>query len=181
MAKIHLYNSVLINITISRLSRQLAENHGDFSDSVILGLQPRGVFFAERIRKRLQALEQVTLPLGYIDSTFYRDDFRKKGAPLRANTTKIPFDIEEKRVILIDDVLYTGRSVRAAISAMLSFGRPSEVELLVLINRKYGRHLPIEPNYIGQSVNTIQSQRVIVEWKEQGFAEDNIWLANQQA
>ncbi len=180
MAKINLYSNQLIDITISRLSQQLVENHGDFTNTVILGLQPRGVFFAERIRERLKELEDVNIPIGYIDPTFYRDDFRRKDSgPLKPNATKVPFVIEEKRVILVDDVLYTGRTVRAAISAMLAFGRPSTVELLILVDRKYSRHLPIEPDYTGQSVNTIQSQKVIVEWKEQGFEEDNIWLVNQ--
>jgi len=180
MAKINLYSNQLIDITISRLSQQLVENHGDFTNTVILELQPRGVFFAERIRERLKELEDVNIPIGYIDPTFYRDDFRRKDSgPLKPNATKVPFVIEEKRVILVDDVLYTGRTVRAAISAMLAFGRPSTVELLILVDRKYSRHLPIEPDYTGQSVNTIQSQKVIVEWKEQGFEEDNIWLVNQ--
>lgn len=179
MAKVNLYSNQLIDITISRLSQQLVENHGDFANSVILGLQPRGIFFAERIHERLKELEGVEIPVGYIDPTFYRDDFRRKDGPLKPNATKVPFIIEEKKVILVDDVLYTGRTVRAAISAMLAFGRPTSVELLTLIDRKYSRHLPIEPDYTGQSVNTIQSQKVIVEWKEQGFEEDNIWLVNQ--
>ncbi len=180
MAKIHLYSKQRIDITLSRLSQQLAENHGNFADSVLLGLQPRGIFLAERLRSRLQALEGEELPLGYIDPTFYRDDFRRgEAGPLRPNATKVPFLLENKRVVLIDDVFYTGRTVRAAISAMLAFGRPAKIELLVLVDRKYSRHLPIEPDYIGRSVNTIQSQRVIVEWQEQGFPEDNIWLVNQ--
>ncbi|WP_020527461.1 bifunctional pyr operon transcriptional regulator/uracil phosphoribosyltransferase PyrR [Flexithrix dorotheae] len=179
MAKLRLLNGKLIDIIISRLSKQLIENHGEFSDSVILGLQPKGIFLAERIKSRLLELSGVELPIGYIDTTFYRDDFRRRDSPLTPNSTNVPFIIEEKKVILIDDVLYTGRSVRAAISAMLAFGRPSKVELLTLIDRKYSRDLPIEANYVGKTVNTIQSQRVIVELVEQGFEEDNIWLVNQ--
>ncbi|UZR94385.1 bifunctional pyr operon transcriptional regulator/uracil phosphoribosyltransferase PyrR [Chondrinema litorale] len=179
MAKIKLLSSKLLDIMLSRLCQQLIENHIDFNDSVLLGMQPRGVFLAKRIKERLSEMINVDVPVGSLDTTFYRDDFRRRDEPLSPNSTHVPFIIENKKVILVDDVLYTGRTVRAAISAMLAFGRPSKVELFVLVNRKYSRHLPIEPNYVGKSVNTIQSQRVVVEWIEQGFDEDNIWLFNQ--
>ncbi len=168
----------LLDITISRLCRQLIENHGNFLQSVILGMQPRGIFLAERIKQHLTQILKKEIRLGYLDATFYRDDFRRRESPLRANTTDIPFLIEDKKVILVDDVLFTGRSVRAALDAMIAFGRPQKVELLVLVNRKFTRDLPIQPNYIGHSVNTIHSQRVKVEWKEQGKKKDSIWLIN---
>lgn len=179
MAKIKLLSSKLLDITLSRLCQQLIENHNTFSDSVLLGMQPRGIFLADRIQKRLNEMIGIEVPVGSLDTTFYRDDFRRRDTPLAPNATHVPFIIEDKKVILVDDVLYTGRTVRAAISAMLAFGRPSIVELFVLVNRRYSRHLPIEPDYVGRTVNTIQSQRVVVEWKEQGFDEDNIWLFNQ--
>ena len=178
MAKVNILNSQLIDVLISRLSRQLLENHPDFSQSVILGLQPRGIFLADRIRTRLKELEGIDAPVGYLDATFYRDDFRRRDTPLLPNANSLPFSLEAKSVILVDDVLYTGRTVRAALDAMMDWGRPTAVELLALVDRKYSRHLPIEPDYVGKQVNTIQSQRVIVEWREQGFAEDNIWLVN---
>jgi len=168
----------LLEITISRLCYQLIENHNDFSDSAILGLQPRGKFVADRIHTKLESLIRGKIKKGYLDTTFHRDDFRRRETPKMANETTIPFLIEDKKIVLIDDVLYTGRSVRAALDAMISFGRPKSVELLVLIDRKYTRDLPIQPNYIGKSVNTIQSQRVMVEWREQGKQKDNIWLFN---
>lgn len=174
-----LYNSFHLNITVSRLCQQLIENHNNFEESVILGLQPRGIFLAERIKSKL--LEEPTIQnisLGYLDATFYRDDFRRKELPIIANANKVPFIIEDKRVILIDDVLFTGRTVRSALDAMLAYGRPKQVELLVLIDRKYTRDLPIQPNYVGRHVNAIQSQKVLVELKEQGVQEDNIWLVN---
>ena len=118
------------------------------------------------------------ISLGYLDTTFYRDDFRRRDTPIRANATKVPFIIEDKKVVLIDDVLYTGRTVRAALDAMIAFGRPQKVELLTLVNRKYSRDLPIEADYIGRNVHTTLSQRVLVEWKEQGAENDNIWLVN---
>jgi pyrimidine operon attenuation protein/uracil phosphoribosyltransferase len=168
----------LLEITISRLCYQLIENHNDFSKSAILGLQPRGKFVADRIKSKLETLVKRNVPIGYLDTTFHRDDFRRRETPKKANETTIPFLIEGKNIILIDDVLYTGRSVRAALDAMISFGRPQSVELLVLVDRKYTRDLPIQPNYIGRSVNTMKSQRVMVEWYEQGGKKDNIWLFN---
>ena len=180
MAKLKIISSQLMDIMISRLSHQLIENHGSFEDSALLGLQPKGVFLAEKVKARLKELCGKELQLGYLDTTFHRDDFRRRAAPIKANSTNVPFVLEDKKVVLVDDVLYTGRSVRAAVDAMLAFGRPSKVELLVMIDRKYSRDLPVEASYTGRAVNSIQSQRVIVEWKEQGFEEDNIWLVNQE-
>lgn len=168
----------LVKITISRLCYQLIESHDDFSNSAILGLQPRGKYVADRIRDQLEILIEKKVDLGYLDTTFHRDDFRRRDSPKKANETTIPFLIEDKKVVLVDDVLYTGRSVRAALDAMISFGRPRSVELLVLVDRKYTRDLPIQPNYIGKSVNTMQSQRVKVEWMKYGGKKDSIWLFN---
>lgn len=171
-----LLNSELIKLTIQRLCHQLIENHKDFSNSVILGLQPRGVFFAEKIKSTLAEITKVDVPLGYLDVTFHRDDFRRGEEPLAANKTEVDFIIEDKKVILIDDVLYTGRTIRAAMDAMMAFGRPQSVELLAMVDRKYTRELPIEAKYIGKQVDSLQSQKVKVEWVEQGFKEDNIFL-----
>lgn len=176
MQKRLLFDSQLLQVTISRLCQQLIENHDDFSNSVILGLQPRGIFLAERIKTVLTEELKSDILLGYLDTTFHRDDFRRRELPLKPNQTKVPFIIENKRVILVDDVLYTGRSVRAALDAMTMFGRPKDVELLVLIDRQYSRHIPVEANYVGRKVNTLPSQRVMVELREQGSKKDNIWL-----
>jgi len=171
-----IFNSQILSVTIRRLCHQLIENHGSFDESVILGMQPRGIYLAKRIKANLEEILNKEINLGYLDATFHRDDFRRRESPLKANATYIPFIIEDKKVILVDDVLFTGRTVRAAMDAMISFGRPKKVELLVLINRKYTRDLPIEPDYVGRNVNTIESQRVLVEWKEQNKPDDNIWL-----
>jgi pyrimidine operon attenuation protein/uracil phosphoribosyltransferase len=176
MQKKLISNQELLDITISRLCYQLIENHNDFAQSAILGLQPRGKFVADRIKLKLESLLNRKVDLGYLDTTFHRDDFRRRESPKKANETMIPFLIEDKNIVLVDDVLYTGRSVRAALDAMISFGRPKSVELLVLVDRKYTRDLPIQPNYIGRSVNTMQSQRVMVEWQDSGGKTDNIWL-----
>lgn len=178
MQKRLILDGPLLEITISRLCQQLIENHQDFSNSVILGLQPRGVFLAERIQQKLEQLLNKQVRMGFLDITFYRDDFRRRDVPLEANTTSVPFIIENQQVVLVDDVLYTGRSVRAAMDAMIAFGRPSKVELLVLINRRYSRDLPIQADYIGKNVNTMPSQRVLVEWENHGAKKDNIWLVN---
>ncbi len=171
-----IFDSQVLAVTIRRLCHQLIENHGNFDETVILGLQPRGILLANRIKDSLQEILGKEINLGYLDATFHRDDFRRHEAPIKANATYIPFLIEDKSVIIIDDVLFTGRTVRAAMDAMISFGRPKKVELLVLVDRKYTRDLPIEPNYVGRHVNTIKSQRVLVEWKEQDKPDDNIWL-----
>jgi pyrimidine operon attenuation protein/uracil phosphoribosyltransferase len=171
-------SSPLLEIMISRLCQQLIENHQDFENAVIMGLQPRGIFFAERVVAELRERTGKNIPLGHLDATFYRDDFRRRDSPLLPNKTNVPFLIEGKRVILIDDVLASGRMVRAALDAMTAFGRPKMVELMVLIDRRYNRELPIEPDYVGMKVSTLESQRVQVEWKEQGFEADHIWMVD---
>lgn len=179
MQKRLLFNSKQLDITLRRLCQQLIENHGDFSKSVLIGLQPRGAFLAGRIQAELSDIIQKEVPLGLLDTTFHRDDFRRRDSPLKANATQIPFLIENKKVILIDDVLFTGRSVRAALDAMTTFGRPALVELLILIDRMYSRDIPVEANYIGKKVNTIKSQKILVELKVQGESEDNIWIMDK--
>lgn len=168
--------SPVLEIVISRLCQELIENHQDFTDTVVLGMQPRGIYFAKRVVAELNQTLQKEIPLGFLDATFYRDDFRRRELPLRPNNTYVPFLIENKKVILIDDVIATGRMVRAALDAMTAFGRPQSVELLVLVDRRYNRDLPIKPDYIGKRVNTLESQRVLVEWTEQGAETDRIWL-----
>ena len=170
-------SSPLLEIMISRLCQQLIENHDNFTDSVILGLQPRGIHFAERVTQELRKTTGQNIPLGHLDATFYRDDFRRR-EPLKPNATKVNFVIEGKKVILVDDVLATGRMVRAALDAMQAFGRPRKVELLVLIDRQYNREIPVEPDYTGMKVNTLDTQRVLVEWTEQGHEADRIWIVD---
>lgn len=175
MQKRLLLNSANFEITIRRLCYQLIENHDDFSHSALIGLQPRGVFVASRIHRHLcEILGTKSIQLGHLDITFYRDDFRRReiGAP---SETKIDFEVENKKVVLIDDVLYTGRTIRAGLDALLDLGRPEKVELLTLIDRRYSRHLPISPDYTGLQVDTIASEKVKVQWKETD-GEDSVWL-----
>ena len=133
------------------------------NDTVIIGLQPRGVFLSDRIMDEIRKEPAAkNINYGKLDITFYRDDIRKELHV--ANHTDIPFSIEGKRVILIDDVLYTGRTIRAALDALLDFGRPGKVELCVLIDRRFSRQLPIQPDYVGKAIDSIISQKVKVEW-----------------
>ena len=169
-----------LGIMLQRLCHQLIEAHHNFSGSVLMGLQPRGVLLAGRIQQELQTILGKEIPLGLLDITFFRDDFRRHNAPLAANATKVPFLVEDKRVVLIDDVLYTGRSVRAALDAMSAFGRPARVELLSLIDRKYTRELPIEATYTGLQVNTLETEKVLVEWQSHGAEADAVWLVDKK-
>ncbi|HRJ83560.1 MAG TPA: bifunctional pyr operon transcriptional regulator/uracil phosphoribosyltransferase PyrR [Cyclobacteriaceae bacterium] len=180
MQKKLILDSDLLDITLSRLCQQLIENHQSFEESVILGLQPRGIFLAEIIHKKLEKLIRKDIPMGYLDATFHRDDFRRREIPVKASEVRIPFIIEGKKVILVDDVLFTGRTVRAALDAMIAFGRPAKVELLVLIDRRHNRDLPIAPDYVGRTVNTLSTQKVLVELEAQGHEQNKIWLINNK-
>ncbi|MAC95687.1 MAG: bifunctional pyr operon transcriptional regulator/uracil phosphoribosyltransferase [Flavobacteriales bacterium] len=160
-------NQTQLALTIKRLCFQLIENHNDFSDTVLIGLQPRGIYLAKRIQKELnQILGSEKVLLGSLDTTFFRDDFRRRDSPLIPNKTRIDFIIEDKKVVLIDDVLYTGRTIRSGLDAMLAYGRPKLVELLVLVDRRFSRHLPIEPNYVGETVDSVDSERIEAQWEE---------------
>lgn len=175
MQKRLLLSSENFDISIRRLCYQLIENHDDFSNSALIGIQPRGIFVAERIHAHLsQILKTKSVHLGFLDITFYRDDFRKReiNSP---SATRINFEVENKKIILIDDVLFTGRTIRAGMDALLDLGRPEKIELLTLIDRRYSRHLPISPDYTGIQVDTIASEKVIVQWKDID-GEDAVWL-----
>ncbi|WP_299364162.1 bifunctional pyr operon transcriptional regulator/uracil phosphoribosyltransferase PyrR [Winogradskyella sp.] len=174
-----LLNSKEVSITLHRLACQLIENHDDFSDTVLIGIQPRGKFLADRLAQMLtQDYKINNIQLGLLDITFFRDDFRRGDKPLAANTTEIDFIVEGKNVVFIDDVLYTGRSIRSALTAIQSFGRPNNIELLTLIDRRFSRHLPIQPNYKGRQVDAIDNQKVKVNWIENG-GEDAVYLIDK--
>lgn len=162
-----LLNAKEVNIILHRLACQLIEKHNDFTNTVLIGIQPRGKYLANRLAKMLKEEYKIkNIQLGFLDITFFRDDFRRGEKPLEANTTEINFLVEDKNIVFIDDVLYTGRSIRAALTAIQSFGRPNEIELLTLIDRRFSRHLPIQPDYRGRQVDAINNEKVIVKWKE---------------
>ncbi len=167
MARKTLLDEKEMYIILHRLACQLIENHHDFEDTILIGIQPRGVFFANRLVRILKEDYKISdIKLGKLDITFFRDDFRMREDPLAASTTDINFIVDNKNVVLIDDVLYSGRSVRAALTAIQAFGRPRNIELLVLIDRRFSRHLPIQPDYKGRQVDVIKDEQVRVEWSE---------------
>ena len=173
-----LLSATEVHIALQRLACQLIENHDTFSNTVLIGIQPRGIYLAERLKEILEKDYKITkIQLGYLDITFYRNDFRRGDKTLSANTTKIDFIVEDKKIVFIDDVLYTGRSIRSALTAIQSFGRPLEIELLTLIDRRFSRHLPIQPDYRGRQVDAIGNEKVKVCWKEQD-GEDAVYLVN---
>ncbi|CAI8371285.1 MAG: Bifunctional protein pyrR [Owenweeksia sp. TMED14] len=160
-------NSRESNITLNRICCQLNEKHYPWNNSVIVGLQPRGVELANVILKRLKNDFLINdIPFGLLDSTFHRDDFRRRKQPIIAKPNKMPILIEGKRLILVDDVLYTGRSVRAALDALGDYGRPLKIELCVLIDRRFSRELPIQPDYSGHRVDAIADERVTLDWSD---------------
>lgn len=167
-------------LTIDRLCHQLIENHDDFQNTCLIGIQQGGVPLVNRIHQRLLEITGVSrIEFGKIDITFYRDDFRRRDKPIRASVTEMDFLVEGKNVVLLDDVLYTGRSVQAAMSALGDFGRPHKVELLALVDRRFNRDLPIKADYIGFRVDSLDDAYVRVDWKEVE-GEDIVWLFPQK-
>ena len=176
-----LLTSKEVHIILHRLACQLIENHLDFSNTILIGLQPRGKFLAERIKQILESEYQVSnVQLGFLDITFFRDDFRRGNEQIVPSELKIDFTIQDKKIVLVDDVLYTGRSIRSALDALTDFGRPAKVELLVLVDRKYSRDLPIQPDYVGIKVDTRANDKVKVDWKENGKKDSVTIITNQK-
>lgn len=180
MSRKILLNEKEIHIILHRLACQLIENHNDFSNSVLIGIQPRGVYLANRLIDLLKTDYKIKhINYGQLDITFYRDDFRRRDEPLQASETNIDFIVENKKVVFIDDVLFSGRSIRAALTAIQSYGRPNSIELMVLIDRRFSRNLPIQPNYKGRQVDVINSEKVTVSWKENN-KKDAVYLTNNE-
>ncbi|MBC8398263.1 MAG: bifunctional pyr operon transcriptional regulator/uracil phosphoribosyltransferase PyrR [Flavobacteriales bacterium] len=168
-----LLDSKKIEIILRRLVYELIENHKDFDETVLLGLQPRGIFFIDKILEVFKRDHpNIKIKSGILDYTFFRDDFRRSEKTLSASLTKIDFSIENKNVVLIDDVLFTGRSIKAAMSSIDTYGRPKSIELLVLIDRRFKREIPIAANYCGAKIDTFKGDRVKVLWGEK--LKDNV-------
>ena len=169
-------NANELSTILHRLCFQLIEDHNVFSETVLVGIQPRGVQLANRLLKLLADNDKNNkIDLGLLDITFFRDDFRRNEKSLKASTTKLDFSIENKTIILIDDVLFTGRSIRAALDALQSYGRPKSVQLLALIDRRFSRELPIQPDYCGIQVDSRLNEKVKVNWNEND-GEDSVYL-----
>lgn len=161
-----LYNADKLAVTLQRLAHKLLESRPQPSELAFIGMQPRGVLLSRRFHRLVCDLTGQDIPYGEVDATFYRDDFRRSPKPLLPNKTYLPFDVEGKEILLIDDVLYTGRTVRAALTALFSYGRPRRVDFLVLVDRKRKREIPIEAKYVGITVETLDTEKVMVEWLE---------------
>ncbi|MCB0769148.1 MAG: bifunctional pyr operon transcriptional regulator/uracil phosphoribosyltransferase PyrR [Flavobacteriales bacterium] len=167
MQPVPILSSKAFGLTVRRLCHQLIEEHGEMAGVALVGLQPRGVLLARRLRRELKRiLGKELFEYGELDITFHRDDFRHRATPPAPSATQLDFSLDDRKVVLVDDVLYTGRTIRAGLDAMLAFGRPAGVELLVLIDRRFSRELPIQPDYVGRWVDSIGDQRVTVEWAE---------------
>ena len=159
-------NKEELNLTLRRLAHQLTENHEQLNNLVFVGIQPRGVEAGKRIAEHIRTLyPDQPVHYGVLDITFYRDDVRSELHV--ANATSLPFSVDGKQVVLIDDVLYTGRTVRAALDALQDFGRPRKVELCVLVNRRFERELPIQPDYCGKTIDSSMAQKVKVDWEKE--------------
>jgi len=180
MADRILINEKKLEIILHRLCCQLIERHVDFSNAILVGLQPRGIYLLEALKEMLETHYHIQdVHCGKLDTTFFRDDFRR-GAPLKASETQMEVEVENKSVVLIDDVLYTGRSIRAALTAIDSYGRPKNIELLVLIDRRFSRHLPIQPDYLGAQIDALEGEKVRVYW-ENGKQKSKVYLEKHNA
>lgn len=155
------------HLTIERLCQQILEDWNDFSNVCFVGIQPRGVRFSDRLIQRLREVSgQPEIRYGKLDITFYRDDFRMASSPIAAHPNEMDFVVADKNVLLIDDVLYTGRTIQAALSALQHYGRPRTVELITLVDRRFNRHLPIQADYSGLVVDAVDDAYVKVRWQE---------------
>jgi pyrimidine operon attenuation protein / uracil phosphoribosyltransferase len=151
--------------TMNRLAHEIIERNRGVLKLAIVGVRTRGAILAQRIAKKIETIENKKVPLGILDITLYRDDFRKRLKQPLVQVTEIPFLIDDIDVVLVDDVLYTGRTTRAALDALMDFGRPSSIQLAVLVDRGH-RELPIQPDYIGKSVPTSVGEEVQVHFRE---------------
>ncbi|MGM9986587.1 MAG: bifunctional pyr operon transcriptional regulator/uracil phosphoribosyltransferase PyrR [Bacillaceae bacterium] len=167
VVKAKLLDELGMRRSITRIAHEIIERNKGIENCVLVGIKTRGIYVANRIAERIKTIEGQEIPVGELDITLYRDDLSKKtttGEPI-VKGSSIPTDINEKRIILVDDVLYTGRTVRAAMDALMDEGRPSQIQLAVLVDRGH-RELPIKPDYVGKNIPTSQVERIVVELSE---------------
>lgn len=170
-----------LGFILERLALEILDNHPNLHNTVLIGMQPRGIYLGEQLVERLQKRHSASVPFGKLDVTFHRDDFRQR-KDLRAAETEIPFVIDGQNVVLVDDVLYTGRTIRAGLDALLHFGRPARVELCCLVKRRFSREYPIDADYVGLHVDALAGTRVHVRWagQEGHDQEDGVWITANQ-
>tara|TARA_Y100000589_G_C26939475_1_gene541744 strand:+ start:38 stop:559 length:522 start_codon:yes stop_codon:yes gene_type:complete len=167
-------NEKKINIILERLSNEILENHFETTNSVLLGIQPRGIELCKRLYYNLNKINN-NVKMGKLDISFYRDDFRRFDKIITPSNMDLNISLENKNVILVDYVLFTGRTVRSAFEALLSFGRPKKIELLVFVDRRFCRELPIQADYVGIEVDTLENEKVFVKF---GQAEKSVYLTS---
>jgi len=160
-----LMDETALKRTITRLAHEIIERCKGTENIAVIGIRTRGEFVARRIAKKIEEVENTTVPVGVLDTVMYRDDFRRTKALPAMEITDIPFSVDDKILILVDDVIYTGRTIRAAMDALMDFGRPSAIQLAVLIDRGH-RELPIKADYIGKSLPTAKNEEVRVQMRE---------------
>jgi len=165
-----------LNRTVTRLAHEILEKNKGIKNLVLIGMRTRGEFLAERIKNKITEIEKTEPGYGVLDVTLYRDDFRTRLKQPEISVTNITFDINEKDVVLIDDVLYTGRTVRAALDALMDLGRPNTIQLCVLVDRGH-RELPIKADFVGKNIPTSINEEVRVKLKEID-GEDAVYLVN---
>jgi len=179
LEKREILNKESIHVTIERLCHQLIEVHNNFDNTVLIGVQPRGTYLNNRILERLkQTVQNNNIESGNVDISFYRDDLMRREEPILPEVMDISISLESKNVVLIDDVLFTGRSIRSAIDALMTFGRPKSIELLTLIDRRFSRHLPIQPDYRGRQIDVYDNQKVVVDWDKE-TRKDCVYIINK--
>ena len=166
-----------ISRVLSRMAHEIIERNRGLDDLILIGIRTGGIYLAHRIATKLMEIEGQTVPVGELDITLYRDDLAGKKEPPVVSRTKIPADITKKKVILVDDVLFTGRTIRAAMDELVDFGRPREIQLAVLIDRGH-RELPIKANYVGKSLPTGRDQKINVLLKEYSST-DRVIIKNE--
>ncbi|MFT4565928.1 MAG: pyrimidine operon attenuation protein/uracil phosphoribosyltransferase [Saprospiraceae bacterium] len=173
-------NEVQFGFTIKRLCHELIEEYDQFDNCCIIGIQDKGTILSDRIMLELKELVAVPIQYGKLDISFHRDDYRRRKTVIAPSPTEMDFIVEEKRVVLVDDVLYTGRSVHAAMSALQQFGRPKSIELLTFVDRRFNRHFPIQADYFGIRVDAIEEAYVQVEWKAHQGKDQIKFFANKE-
>ncbi|MHB8842103.1 MAG: bifunctional pyr operon transcriptional regulator/uracil phosphoribosyltransferase PyrR [Candidatus Aquicultor sp.] len=162
--KTKVMDSETMGRAITRIAHEILENNRGADNLAIVGIRNRGIFFARRLAEKIKEIENVELPVGSLDVTFYRDDVKTHSSP-KIYKTEIPFDVTDKTIILVDDVLFTGRTTRASLDAIMDYGRPAAIQLAVIIDRGH-RELPIRADYVGKNIPTARKERVKVNVSE---------------
>lgn len=176
MSEVLLLDAAAMNRALTRISYEIIEQHKSVDELILVGIRTRGIYLAERIAQKIQSIEKKVIPVGELDITLYRDDrhFSSEAVEPVINHTTIPVSLKGKSVVLVDDVIFTGRTVRSALNAVMEFGRPKEISLAVLVDRGH-RELPIRPDYIGKNVPTSLNEQIQVQVSEVD-GEDSIAL-----